>query len=129
MMPYVTILGSETFFMWVRNKNISIFEYLSESIFIQWTFLIDLSYITITIFVQFWTENCFDFRNNPRSDLICSYLLREVNALWVLPVYLDFEDEKSNGSDEKSVKQKVAEKRPQYYYECYKHRWKTIVTF
>ena len=33
--------------------------------------------------------------------------LRERNALWALPVYPIFEDEKSNRSDQKSVKQKI----------------------
>ena len=34
------------------------------------------------------------------------------NAHWVLPVYLVFKDEKSNGSDQKSVKRILYEERP-----------------
>ena len=34
--------------------------------------------------------------------------LRELNAHWALPVYLVFEDENSNGSDENSLKRKIA---------------------
>ena len=34
--------------------------------------------------------------------------LTELNVHWALPVYPVFEDEKSNGSDEKSVKRKIA---------------------
>ena len=37
--------------------------------------------------------------------------LRALNARWAQPVYPIFEDEKSNGSDEKSVKQKIAFKK------------------
>ena len=38
--------------------------------------------------------------------------LRALNALWSLPVYPVYEDEKSRASDEKSVKRKIAWKRP-----------------
>ena len=38
-------------------------------------------------------------------------LLSALNARWALPVYPVFEDEKSNASDEKSVKQKIALKK------------------
>ena len=34
--------------------------------------------------------------------------LRALNAHWALPVYPVFEDKKSKGSDEKSVKRKIA---------------------
>ena len=34
--------------------------------------------------------------------------IRTINALWALPVYPIFEDEKSKASDEKSVKRKIA---------------------
>ena len=37
--------------------------------------------------------------------------LRELNALRALPVYPVFEDEKSNGTKEKSVKRKIALKK------------------
>ena len=36
-----------------------------------------------------------------------------LNALWALPAYPVFEDEKSNGSDKESVSRKIA-KRSQY---------------
>ena len=39
--------------------------------------------------------------------------LRELNAFRSLSVYPVFEDEKSNGSDEKSVKRKIALKKTQ----------------
>ena len=37
--------------------------------------------------------------------------LRAINDRWALPVYIVFADEKSNGSDEKSVKRKIALKK------------------
>ena len=35
----------------------------------------------------------------------------KLNVRWALPVYPVFKDEKSNGSDEKSVKRKIALKK------------------
>ena len=35
----------------------------------------------------------------------------KLNARWALPVYPVFKDEKSNGSDEKSVKRKIAQQK------------------
>ena len=40
--------------------------------------------------------------------LVSSNTLRETNTHLALPFYLVFEAEKSNGSDEKSVKRKIA---------------------
>ena len=40
--------------------------------------------------------------------LVSWKITRAVTARWVLPVHPVFEDEKSNGSDEKPVKQKIA---------------------
>ena len=37
--------------------------------------------------------------------------LRQLNSCWALPVYPIFEDEKSNGSEEKSVKRKIGQAR------------------
>ena len=54
--------------------------------------------------------------------LASSKALRAINARWALPVYPVFEDEKSNGSDQKSHKKE----RPQDYYNCYKLRLKAI---
>ena len=46
-----------------------------------------------------------------------------LNACWVLPVCVVFEDEKSKGSDQKLVKRKTALKRDQQdWYNCYKLR-------
>ena len=39
--------------------------------------------------------------------------LMKLNARWALPIYPVFKDEKSNGSDEKSVKRKIACKKDQ----------------
>ena len=53
--------------------------------------------------------------------------LRELNAHCSLPVYPVFEDEKSNGSDEKSVKRKIALKKDkQDKYNHYKFLLRAI---
>ena len=47
------------------------------------------------------------FVESQSSSIVRLRALRELNARWALPVYPVFEDEKSNESDEKSVKQKL----------------------
>ena len=45
-----------------------------------------------------------DFCESHTRRLVSSKALRELNALWTLPLYPIFENEKSNGSAEKSHK-------------------------
>ena len=54
------------------------------------------------------------------QSLVRLKTLRARNALQAFTVYPVFEDEKSNGSDEKSVERKIALKRPHDLYNCYK---------
>ena len=54
-------------------------------------------------------QNCFFESHTWR--LVSRTALRELNVRWALPAYPNFEDEKSNGPDKKSVKQKTAVKQ------------------
>ena len=53
----------------------------------------------------------------------------KLNARWAVPVYPVSKNEKSNGSDEKSVKRKIAKKDQQDQHNCYKIRLRAINQF